>query len=1546
MRYDRIAAACRRVQFIVGPMLASLALSVAGNPVNISYLEGQSPVAPDAITAYGPDLFGDRINLFNGALSFEQTDLSLPGNSALPVALVRSTNPGRSAFIRGQFGDWDLEVPRLGGTFSALQGWVTSSGGTNRCSGYSLPPVLSVSALAAPPAGVQPPATGASGPGADLTIVGFNATDYWQGTNIHVAGLGAQAVLLRAPGYPAAPTDGGIYPLVTHANWQISCLPAVQNAPGEGFVAISPDGVRYRFDWMATRAQTSVKKAGATLARQDMFLMATQVSDRFGNWVRYTFDPARPLLLTRMESSDGRVITVSNSAGRAITASDGTRTYTYSYAQPGNLIGAQRPDGSRWTFDLAPMVPVALQTAGEGATCDNPGDFPVDAYTGTITHPSGATGTFTTQFTLLGTSFVDRVCIPHPLGGPATIGAVYPRFVSTQALTGKRIAGPGMAPMAWSYAYAAPGGWNPCTGCVDQRTVTVTEPDGAQTRHVFGSRWRVSEGQLQRLDEGWTGAGALRTTTHRYRLPAGEVWPERFGMALSDKHDWLSSRHRPLDQRVVTQQNTTFTWEVGTASEGFDGMVRPLQVRKISSVGWGRIDVTRYADNRGLWVMGQVEAISLKGGPEIERHEYHPTTALRMASWSFGRRVQTFDHYPDGTLSAVGDAAGKLTRLYDHRRGKPQRVVYADGTNESQVVNNLGNPDSRTNAAGTTTTFGYDPMGRVSSIAYPSGDAVAYFPTSQVFEQATLPRYGLEAGHWRQTINTGNAYVFRYFDALWRERVEVRYDVADPASTLSAEETRYDLRGRKSFESYPEPTFTTVDAARNGRRTAYDALGRVTTQQADSELGVLTTLTSYSPTAFRRTVTNPRGQSTTYAFQAFDTPSEDSITQIEAPEGVAVYFERDVFGKPRSILRGGGAVALTRNYVYDGNQRLCKTYEPETGATVQAYDAAGNVAWKASGLVLGDTFTCEQATVPEARKATFGYDLRDRLTTTTYGDGSPGISRTYTADGLPATIVTPSSAWALAYNNRRLLTAESLATGAGTFAAGYGIDPYGNVASMVYPGGGPTVAYNPDAFGRPRAVGGFVFGIRYHPNGQLAGYVAGNGVTYSVTQNLRLLPEMVSHGGVTRDLYAYDANGNVSSITDLQEGVATRAMAYDGLDRLITANGPWGAGSYTYDALDNLRTSRVGGRVLTHAYDRTNRLRSVTGTISATIDYDANGNVINRAGQGFVFDIGNRMVAATGLATHLYDGHGRRIWTQFASGRSILRAYSQAGRLLYTQDSAKGNTWHIHLGDKVVAERNTVTGTQWLHTDLLGSPVARTGTSGAVLERTRYEPFGAVASGAVPDGVGFTGHVNDPDTGLVYMQQRYQDPIAGRFLSVDPIVADTKDAANFTRYAYAANTPYKLKDPDGRAPEHIIPDEMGGGVSRRSSQYGAVVERGADGRAVQQDSRANLQSARDANSNRTEGRYEFPDKSADKKPYVGQSCNCERRLSEHERAGRYDPGTATVTPVEGGRVAREIAEHRRIQEITGGVPARQSDAVSNKVDPIGPSRQHLLKENK
>jgi len=131
----------------------------------------------------------------------------------------------------------------------------------------------------------------------------------------------------------------------------------------------------------------------------------------------------------------------------------------------------------------------------------------------------------------------------------------------------------------------------------------------------------------------------------------------------------------------------------------------------------------------------------------------------------------------------------------------------------------------------------------------------------------------------------------------------------------------------------------------------------------------------------------------------------------------------------------------------------------------------------------------------------------------------------------------------------------------------------------------------------------------------------------------------------------------------------------------------------------------------------------------------------------------------------------------------------------WTASGAGGSATYTETMTTVAAAVNgSVT---YVHTDGLGSPVAKTDSNGTVISRTRYEPYGYVASGDQPT-IGFTGHVNDVDTGLTYMQQRYYDPVAGRFLSIDPVVTDANTGGSFNRYVYANNSPYKYVDPDGR----------------------------------------------------------------------------------------------------------------------------------------------------
>jgi RHS repeat-associated protein len=105
----------------------------------------------------------------------------------------------------------------------------------------------------------------------------------------------------------------------------------------------------------------------------------------------------------------------------------------------------------------------------------------------------------------------------------------------------------------------------------------------------------------------------------------------------------------------------------------------------------------------------------------------------------------------------------------------------------------------------------------------------------------------------------------------------------------------------------------------------------------------------------------------------------------------------------------------------------------------------------------------------------------------------------------------------------------------------------------------------------------------------------------------------------------------------------------------------------------------------------------------------------------------------------------------------------------------------------------------YYYTSPEGTVLATTDAAGTVLSTADYRPYGSQVAGAPEQGPGYTGHVNDVDTGLIYMQARYYDPILGRFLSVDPFGSAAGDAFSFARYSYANLNPVANIDPNGKA---------------------------------------------------------------------------------------------------------------------------------------------------
>lgn len=74
----------------------------------------------------------------------------------------------------------------------------------------------------------------------------------------------------------------------------------------------------------------------------------------------------------------------------------------------------------------------------------------------------------------------------------------------------------------------------------------------------------------------------------------------------------------------------------------------------------------------------------------------------------------------------------------------------------------------------------------------------------------------------------------------------------------------------------------------------------------------------------------------------------------------------------------------------------------------------------------------------------------------------------------------------------------------------------------------------------------------------------------------------------------------------------------------------------------------------------------------------------------------------------------------------------------------------------------------YYYTDAQGTVLMTTDSAGTPLTSADYQPYGAPALGQADGGPSYTGHVSDPDSGLIYMQARYYEPMLGRFLSTDP----------------------------------------------------------------------------------------------------------------------------------------------------------------------------------
>ncbi|WP_371316809.1 RHS repeat protein [Pseudomonas gingeri] len=475
----------------------------------------------------------------------------------------------------------------------------------------------------------------------------------------------------------------------------------------------------------------------------------------------------------------------------------------------------------------------------------------------------------------------------------------------------------------------------------------------------------------------------------------------------------------------------------------------------------------------------------------------------------------------------------------------------------------------------------------------------------------------------------------------------------------------YDGLGRKTFESDPGAT--------TGTGYQYDALNRIT--RLSNADGTFQTR-SYGPatTAIR----DERGNTTTSTYRAYGDPNKPLLMAISAPDPSAnVGFERAPNGQVTDVTQAG----FRRVYGYDSHNYLTSVFNPETGTTVYGRDIAGNMISKQVGPSGITRYT---------------YDSLNRLTASVYPGDTPAVTNLYNKNNKLLSSTSTGGSRGFSYDPTGNLTEETLSLDSHVFSTRYAYNGNDQLSAITYPYSGKVVSYAPDVLGRPTSVSGYISNVSYWPSGLIRQITYNNGTVTTYGQNTRLWPSSFSTQNVAsgtyqlNSAYTYDGIGNLTSISDSTDAAYNRALGYDGLNRVVSVTGPWGAGNMTYDGTGNLTSQTLGTSSLTYAYNISNHLTSVTGMRNGTYGYDAYANVISGPGSTYSYNGVPNLVCVNCLnalskVEYSYDGLNQRSAVTKAGGKSY-EMYDSSGKQLI-ELSAGQLTEYIYLGGKRIAQR-------------------------------------------------------------------------------------------------------------------------------------------------------------------------------------------------------------------------------------------------------------------
>lgn len=627
-------------------------------------------------------------------------------------------------------------------------------------------------------------------------------------------------------------------------------------------------------------------------------------------------------------------------------------------------------------------------------------------------------------------------------------------------------------------------------------------------------------------------------------------------------------------------------------------------------------------------------------------------------------------------------------------------------------------------------------------------------------------------------------------------------------------------------------TTTSYDESGNHITSQVDTRGKVISRNTDSTLDTLTS------------ITDPHGQTINYDYDQnrrmtktfFSTAgkeyanhytyTQDKLSQIRhntsanAEDDVVYNFEYDAVGRPTAVKVNNQVLSST-TYNADGTiqrvdygngdfiQNNYDAYKRLTGVRYR-WDAEDRYSYEygANGKVARVKNT-ELNTCITSEYDTAGRPMRISHMRTDYNE------HLYTGE--------------VAYDQYNNLSSfkEQVGADRSGYVTTYTYDNDNRPTKLAF-GNSRQVTYVYDGLGRvsKRTVntGGSDMETTYN-------YLPGGHGTNSTTPFV----QTITQNGVTLT-YTYDDGGNISSVSD---GSKTISYEYDLLGQLIRTNDPYdltggNAGTtwlYTYDQGGNIQikaayayTLGAVGAVVktdTFSYGDANWKDKLTTFNGGSISYDEIGNPLNNGTWNYSWVDGRRLRAVY-KGEYNQPGHDEILFDYNEDGlrtkKTRLHYDESSGSLVYASTeyilhgknivhmTSNGHTMHFFYDAQNRPAVVVYDGTPYaFRYNLQGDVIALADNNGNKIVEYKYDVWGRILSttGALAQSLGmlnpfkYRGYVYDEETGLYYLQNRYYNPLWGRFINSDNYLVQTQSLLCHNAFCYCTNSPVSLFDPDG-----------------------------------------------------------------------------------------------------------------------------------------------------